>query len=100
MTMEAPPDLTRGEDVLAIPLGANLRSEKGHLYVFIGWRATRAGCEGVFVRAYQDQSRARRISEHSPDEPLTYHASIAATLIRKFPGLADFDTRGRADAPA
>lgn len=99
--MDELPDLTRGEDVLAIPLGHPVRSEEGRLYVFIGWRATRAGCEAVFVRAYQDESKAQRARSYSSEEPFTYHASIANTLIRKFPGLAEFDSRAAgAAAPA
>lgn len=95
--MEAPPELIRGEDVLNIPLGTVVASDKGVTFVFAGWRATAAGCEAILVQAYEDRGRggAWRGRHQDNADPWTYKASIADTLIRKFPGLALFDTRGR-----
>jgi hypothetical protein len=78
----------RAEEVFEVPLGTVLTDETGVNQVFVGWRRNTVGCEMVFVRAYNGRERPRRIWVDW--EPYVYHASMADTLLRKFPRLKEF----------
>jgi hypothetical protein len=74
----------RAEFVLTkTPLGAVVREgdEDGRKWIFVGWSSTTAGWEMNFVRAIKPTDRA---------PAFTYHASMADTLIRKFPALEQY----------
>jgi tRNA(Arg) A34 adenosine deaminase TadA len=83
-----PPEFVRAEDHLEVPLGTVLVDEEGREQVFVGWRRNRAGHEMVFVKPYQ-KNKFRSL-EWVADEPFIYHASGLETLLRKFPGLKEF----------
>jgi hypothetical protein len=66
------------------PLGLVLEEgngDDGRKWIFIGWQANTAGMEMHFARALKASDRGL---------PWGYHASIAETLIRKFPGLSRY----------
>jgi hypothetical protein len=79
----------RAEEVYDPPIGAVLKDETGIDQVFLGWRLNTIGKEMVFARAYVDTERPQR--SWYQFEPHIYHASMADTLLRKFPGLADYE---------
>lgn len=51
-------------------------------WVFVGWSSNTAGCEMVFIRTLQPFDRIKT--------PYLYRASLAHTLMRKFPALEEF----------
>lgn len=85
----------RAEDVYDVPLGTVLTDETGIDQVFVGWRRNTIGCEMVFARAYKGNEKPQRTWQEY--EPYIYHASMADTLLRKFPGLSTFK---RIDTPS
>lgn len=85
--MNAPPEFIRAEHHVNPPIGTILRCEDGYDHVFVGWRLNNAGREMVFVKAYRAWAYQ---GPWNGLEPFVYHASGLETLLRKFPGLAEF----------
>jgi hypothetical protein len=79
----------RAEDVYDPPLGTVLTDATGIRQVFVGWRANTVGREMVFCRAYTGEGAGQRVWHQW--EPYIYHAAMADTLLRKFPGLGDHE---------
>lgn len=85
MTILVDGERLRAEEVYDVPVGTVLKDETGVDQVFIGWRRNTVGREMVFARAYRGDEQPRRTWHDW--ELFVYHASMADTLLRKFPGL-------------